>query len=73
MKDPIERGESCCEQWADENVVGDVMTCSCGNTCLLGDAETLSPDPYAIPICPDCFDQAMSGKYGKDWLEKLRS
>lgn len=56
IPDPIERGEARCEAWAAENVRGNVATCQCGNEFNLRDAQTISPDPYAIPVCPECFD-----------------
>lgn len=56
MLDPIERGEARCERWASERVTGDVFLCGCGVECPLDAGETLSPDPYAIPICPGCMD-----------------
>lgn len=68
---PIERGEDRCESWAIDNVRGDEMKCCCGRTCKLSEAETLSPDPYAIPVCPDCFAAAMTEWYGQSWREKM--
>lgn len=55
LLDPIERGEAACEQWAAENLRGDIATCSCDREFKLEDGESLSPDPYAIPVCPICF------------------
>ena len=63
--DPIERGESRCDDWAAENVRGDMFICSCGNEWPLDKAETLSADPYAIPVCGGCFALAMIEKYGE--------
>lgn len=57
LPDPVERGVARCEAWADENVDGDEATCGCGRTFKLEDGETISPDPYAIPICPLCFEE----------------
>ena len=71
IPDPIERGEQRCEAWAADNVQGDCFTCSCGNVCNLGDAETLSPDPYAIPVCGECFDKAMDAKFGSGWRDRM--
>ena len=65
IPDPIEVGESRCENWYFENVKGDIATCCCGNTFKLSDGETLSPDPYAIPVCGECFEKAMVEKFGK--------
>lgn len=59
MLDPIEQGEVRCERWADENVDADgVATCSCGRKFRLEDNETLSSNPYAIPVCRICFLRA---------------
>ena len=63
LPDPIEIGERRCEDWATEFVHGDTMTCCCGKTCSLGEAQTLSPDPYAIPVCPDCFEAAVKKRF----------
>lgn len=59
LPDPIERGEMRMEDWAFENIKGDLTRCvGCerwlpSNGCW----ETLSPDPYSIPICGDCFEK----------------
>lgn len=71
IMDPIERGEARCEDWAFDNVKGDVMTCCCGKTCKLDEAETLSPDPYAIPVCPSCFESKMDEKFGPSWRDQM--
>ena len=65
IPDPIERGEDRCESWAFENVQGDIATCCCGNRFKLSEGETLSPDPYAIPVCGECFEKAMVEKFGE--------
>lgn len=65
IPDPIERGEARCEAWAFENVRGDIATCYCGNTFKFSEGETLSPDPYAIPVCGECFEKAMVKKFGE--------
>jgi hypothetical protein len=57
LPDQIEMMESACEWWADENVKGDMATCSCGRQFKLVDGETLDPNPYAIPVCPTCFEE----------------
>lgn len=57
IPDPIERGERRCEDWAAENVRGDMFKCGCGNWWPLEDAETTSPDPWAIPVCGECFSK----------------
>lgn len=65
IPDPIERGEDACEAWALENVKDDIATCCCGNEFKLSEGETLSPDPYAIPVCWECFEKAMIEKFGQ--------
>lgn len=71
IPDPTELGERRIEDWAFDSVNGNVMTCPCGKTCDINQAETLSPDPYAIPVCPDCFDDYMSRKFGENWKDKI--
>lgn len=65
IPDPIERGESRCEDWYFDNVENGIATCSCGNTFKLGEGETLSDDPYAIPVCGECFEKYMLEKFGE--------
>lgn len=61
IPDHIEQAESRCERWADENVDADgIATCSCGRKFKLEEGETLSPNPYAIPVCRVCFLEACS-------------
>lgn len=67
IPDPIERGEMRCEAWADENLRGDIATCSCGKEFNLSEGETTSADPYAIPICKDCFAEWYESKTGQTW------
>lgn len=62
IPDPIELGEIRAERWADERIKGDKYHCSCGRVCSLSEVETLSPDPYAEPYCPVCFDEYFHGK-----------
>jgi hypothetical protein len=57
LPDPIERGEASCERWAEEHMKGNMFKCGCGKWVDINKAETLSPDPYAIPVCPDCFEE----------------
>ena len=54
LPDPIERLEMVAENWAYDNIKGGKFLCGCGKWCELEDAETLSSNPYAIPVCPDC-------------------
>jgi hypothetical protein len=57
IPDPIERGEARCEDWLFDSKVGDKHRCSCGRLFSLEDGETVSADPYAIPVCPTCFGE----------------
>ena len=58
IPDPIERGEASCESWdAKAHVDGDNYRCDCGKIFDINEGVTLSPDPYAIPVCPDCFEE----------------
>lgn len=66
IPDPIELGEARCERWAEDNMVNcSDFLCSCGKLCPLRDGETLSADPYAIPVCGACAE-----KYFKKMKEK---
>jgi len=71
IPDPIERGEARCEDWAAEHVHGNMATCCCGKEFRLVDGETTSADPYAIPVCPDCFDEWFQRQLGKGEGGKL--
>ena len=57
IPDPIERGEQACDDWYFDSKVGDKHRCGCGRLFDLDDGETVSPDSYAIPICPTCFGE----------------
>lgn len=58
IPDPIERGEAACEAWYFDNVGPDGrVKCCCGKWFKLEDGETLTADPYATPVCPDCFQE----------------
>ena len=70
IPDFCERGEAACEAWAAENAHGDTFTCCCGAECPWEKAETLSPNPYAIPVCPKCFEEVMDKDY-PGWREKM--
>lgn len=54
LLDPIERGEARAERAFDElSLPGGLFKCySCGGT--------LSPDPYAMPVCGECLESAMN-------------
>ncbi|MHA2047627.1 MAG: hypothetical protein ACW99G_22835 [Candidatus Thorarchaeota archaeon] len=57
IPDPFERGEDRCENWYYENVKNGIATCSCGKEFKFEEGQALSPDPYAIPVCPECFEE----------------
>lgn len=60
LPDIHERGEAKCESWEAENHIrGNIYRCSCGREFDLSEGTTLSPDPYAIPVCPKCFEEWM--------------
>ena len=57
LPDYLEWREMACEKWY-ENVDKDGNAkCYCGKTFKLSEGVQMSPDPYAIPVCPDCFDE----------------
>ena len=64
IPDIMERGEDRCDAWYFDNVKDGVATCSCGGTFDVDKGETLSSDPYAIPVCPACFEKAVREKHG---------
>lgn len=54
IPDPVERMENRAERWYDEFIEGDEFICGCSKRCKIVDGETISSNPYAIPVCPDC-------------------
>lgn len=59
LPDPFEMMEDRCEEWARKNVKGDIATCDCGKEFKLDEGMTLTSDPYAIPMCTECFNKYM--------------
>lgn len=63
IPDPIERGEESAERAFDKLQRGGGMM-ECYQCSAVFDAEeeggTLSPDPYAMPVCGQCFDAAFA-------------
>ena len=60
IPDPIQRGEMSAERAYDEmSLPGGLLECPCG-TAFDPDKEggTASPNPYAMPVCGKCFDEA---------------
>ncbi len=54
IPDPIECAEADVERWADKHVDGDSFVCSCGQICKLDNGVIMTPNPYGIPVCPEC-------------------
>ena len=61
MKDIIENMEDCAERQYEEmtkDVPRHHFKCpGCGNIWHLDYAQPISPNPYAMPGCPNCFDE----------------
>ena len=57
--DPIERAEADAEDWAVDNINWEAGTfkCNCGRNAPLEEMTTISPDPFAIPVCKKCEDE----------------
>ena len=62
MKDFLEQLEDSAERWYFENVKNGIAKCSCGNTFNIEEGETVSANPYAIPVCPKCFEEWLLNK-----------
>ena len=66
MKDFIERSEDCAERQYDEitkDVPAGFYKCpGCGKIASLeNDAHPISANPYAMPGCGDCLEEALEG------------
>ena len=70
--DILENMEAAAEQWAIENVRGDEAICSCGYLFKLSEGETVSANPYALPVCPYCFERWCWEQRMKKPLELVR-
>lgn len=57
IPDPVEIMSNRAENWAYDNIRDSRFLCGCGKWCDLKDAKTLSPNPYAIPVCPNCCEE----------------
>ncbi|MCD6436206.1 MAG: hypothetical protein J7L15_07440 [Clostridiales bacterium] len=57
LPDTIEKLEMAAEEWADDHIIGDSFICGCGKMCKLNEGETVSSNPYASPVCPECFEE----------------
>lgn len=70
IPDPIEQAEASAERWVDENVCGENFICGCGQQWKLEDGVFLTPNPYGIPVCPDC---AMNDPAYAKWSSQRRN
>ena len=68
IPDPIERGETRAENWAYDNIRGHEFKCGCGKWIKLEDGQPISPDPYASPVCPKCFEEY----FGEENIRKIK-
>ena len=62
MLDQIEQWEDSAERQYDEILQTDgKLKCGCGK-CFDPNSEggTLSPNPYAMPVCGECLHKALS-------------
>jgi hypothetical protein len=56
MKDILENLEHYAEKRYDEMEQPDGrLKCDCGNLFNAAEGEVLSPNPYAMPVCQECF------------------
>ena len=57
LPDLIERMEASAERWAEEYIKDNLFKCGCGKMCELKDGQPISNNPFAPPVCPDCFEE----------------
>jgi len=58
MMDHIERMEASAERNYDEMDQGEgKLKCSCGKIFNVDEGQTVDPNPWAMPVCPDCFNE----------------
>lgn len=63
MLDQIESMEYAAERAYDQMDQGNgMLKCTCGKLFHYDDGHVVSPDPWAMPVCPDCFDEYMDQK-----------
>lgn len=61
MMDPMEAAEASAERRYEEMLQPDGrLKCGCGELFRPDQGATTSPYPWAMPVCPTCFDK---------WLE----
>ena len=57
MKDFLENLEDAAEAaYAEMEQPDGKLKCGCGNIFRPEEGETLSPNPWAMPVCQECFD-----------------
>jgi len=70
LPDIIERLESSAERQYEDMLQPDgMLKCFCGNLFKEGEGDVLSPNPYAMPSCPNCVDKALKGVTNAKRLE----
>ena len=58
IPDPIEQMESSAERAYFEMLQPDgSLKCGCGKLFKEDEGIVMSPNPYAMPVCPDCADE----------------
>jgi hypothetical protein len=58
MLDPLEAMEASAERRYDEMLQPDGrLRCECGKLFHSDDGQCTSPNPYAMPVCPACFEE----------------
>ena len=63
MRDFLENMEAAAERRLDEMTQPcGKLKCGCGKLFAMEDGETVSSNPYAMPVCPQCF---------QEWLEQI--
>ena len=75
VRDFLEMLEDSAEMKLDEMTKGlprGKFRCNCGKIDDLDNAHPVSNNPYATPICGDCFDMVV-GKNNTEFLEKLKN
>lgn len=61
IPDPVQRGEASAERAFDElSQPGGLFKCYQCDALFDPDKEggTITPDPYAMPVCAKCYDEA---------------
>ena len=67
MMDFLERMESSAERAYDEMYQGDgKLKCCCGKIFEVDEGGTVSANPWAMPVCPHCFDEWVNHQENKN-------